>query len=126
MFRAIVLMTLCSMIPLTTYAQPALVNSEGTINTTVHDDPILTQSILLALKTAVAIKPGMTRANLSPSFGMDGGFSGLGTYLYLACPYIKIDVRFRHVRARGQGHVMSMEDTIISVSKPYLDFPRLD
>jgi hypothetical protein len=41
MFRAIVLVTLCSMIPLTTYAQRALVNSKGTVNTTVQDDPVV-------------------------------------------------------------------------------------
>ena len=71
----------------------------------------------------------MTRADLLKVFTLEGGIStGLQrTFVYRECPLIKVYVEFEPVgrSARdAQGRVTlieSKEDTIKTISKPYLD-----
>lgn len=77
-----------------------------------------------ALYDALYLKPGMTRADIERNFITDGGAMRMtdGRYLYRRCHYIKIDVTFTLVRPK----TISPEDTIVSVSKPYLEQPIAD
>ncbi|MGE5111403.1 MAG: hypothetical protein ACM3JB_11135 [Acidobacteriaceae bacterium] len=78
-----------------------------------------------ALVAASSIKPGMKRADLSKNFTEDGGlqFREEGRYLYRQCQYIQITVKFRSVAPSGN---FSPQDTIIEVSKPYIQYPTMD
>ena len=81
-----------------------------------------------------AIKPGMTRGDLLKVFETEGGFStGLRrTFVSRDCPYFKVDVEFKAVPRPDRdnaGFVTLVEDnrdTIVSVSKPYLQFSITD
>jgi hypothetical protein len=81
-----------------------------------------------ALKAAGDLKPGMLRADVEKNFTLDGGvsFPGSGTYLFKACHYIKIDVQFDAQDADKNTHGLSKTDSITTISKPYLDYPRAD
>ena len=70
------------------------------------------------------LKPGMTRADIERNFITDGGAMRMtdGRYLYRRCHYIKVDVTFTLARPQ----TISQEDTIVSVSKPYLEQPIAD
>lgn len=79
----------------------------------------------------LAIKPGMTRAQLLEVFEHDGGLSTRlqGRYVSRDCLYFKVDVEFEAVGQPPRGDstvVMSIEantDRITRISKPYLE-PR--
>ncbi len=70
------------------------------------------------------LKPGMTRADIERNFITDGGAMRMtdGRYLYRRCHYIKIDATF----TLAHPQTISPEDTIVSVSKPYLEQPIAD
>ena len=72
-----------------------------------------------------AIKPGMTRNDLTPLFTEDGGLDSRqqGRYVYAQCEYIKVDIVFSPVDG---GANPSSEDKIVNVSRPYLDYPAYD
>jgi hypothetical protein len=83
-----------------------------------HVDPGHTQWIADSLKTIQTIKVGMTRADLTKVFTVEGGLSTTSqrTYVYQQCPYIKVDVTFEassHEEERPS-------DKIIKISNPYL------
>jgi len=80
-----------------------------------------------ALKTVGELKIGDTRANLERYFRSDGGmqYSKPERYVYKKCPFIKIDVEFSLKRGNSWP-TLSPEDTLISVSKPYLEYPFYD
>lgn len=93
-----------------------------------------TEWIASSLREIQKIKVGMTRADLLKVFTTEGGLStGLRrTYVYRKCPYIKVDVEFDAVGrpARdAEGRVTQVEgdrDTIIKISKPYLEWSVID
>jgi hypothetical protein len=80
------------------------------------------------------IKLGMTRKTLLSVFTTEGGLStGLSrTYVSRDCPYFKVDVEFHAVGRPDRDErgrvtlVESDQDTIVSVSKPYLQFSVMD
>ncbi len=80
-----------------------------------------------ALKTSRTIKPGTTRREVERIFKVDGGAHMIGDtrYVYPACPYVKVDVRFK-VAAGEHSLNESPDDTVIETSKPYLDLPTTD
>jgi len=74
------------------------------------------------LKQCQAIKPGMTRAELSKVFSTEGGLSTVShrTYVYRDCPYIKVDVDYGPSAPRQD--VEKPADIVTKISKPYLDW----
>jgi hypothetical protein len=87
----------------------------------------LTREIDTVIRTADALHPGMTRADVLKNFQTEGGISTRewNHYVYMRCPYIKIDVTF--VVAPGEGPLNeSATDKIATVSKPYLEFSVMD
>ena len=82
-----------------------------------------------------SIKPGMTRAELLQIYQTDGGrLRGLPparlprTFVSRDCPQFRIDVEFKSVAGPEDGNpsfatsVEDNRDTIVSMSKPYLQF----
>jgi len=76
------------------------------------------------------IKVGMTRGDLLKLLTRAGGFfttSRLaGTYQYKGSTYIKIDVEFSKAPGEDNDTAESPNDTIQSISKPYLAPPAYD
>jgi hypothetical protein len=92
--------------------------------TTVNKD--LTRQIADILTECQKIKLGMTRAELSKTFTTEGGLSTAKhrTYVYRGCPYIKVDVDFSP--SVPILEMPSPTDTIVKISKPYLDWSVAD
>jgi hypothetical protein len=82
------------------------------------------------LKDFTEIKIGMTRRDVRNLFRRDGGLysASLERFCHPACAYFKIDVEFSFKRdAADQGRaIMSEEDPVTRVSKPYLETPFSD
>jgi hypothetical protein len=79
------------------------------------------------LMEAQAIKPGMTRADLSTYFMHDGGIYGgpkSARYDSKRCDMIKIDVKFNLTNSDQRDELPT--DTVVSVSRPYLEYPISD
>jgi hypothetical protein len=82
------------------------------------------------LKSMQTIKPGMTRSDLLKVFTTEGGLStGLHrAFVSRDCPYFKVDVDFNAVGRPNrdvEGRVTLTEgsqDTIMTISRPYLEF----
>ena len=76
------------------------------------------------LKAAQTIKVGMTRADLTKLFTVEGGLStpSQRTYVYKLCPYIKIDVKF----AASSRTEELTNDKIVEISRPYLAWSVMD
>jgi hypothetical protein len=91
-------------------------------------DQALTRQLEKVLKECQTIKPGMTRAELSRVFTTEGGLSTAThrTYVYCGCPYIKADVEFRLSDPKQGVLEEKPTDTIITISKPYLDWEVAD
>ncbi len=83
------------------------------------------QWIQHVLRSVSTIKPGMTRNRLSRLLDEDGGLQSRthGRYVYRRCAYIKIDVEFSAVDEETNA---SPDDKIVTVSKPYLEYPTFD
>jgi hypothetical protein len=78
-----------------------------------------------SLKRMQTIKVDMTRADLLRVFKTEGGLSGRQqqTYVFLDCPYFKVDVTFRPVGAAENTFTgESSADVITSISRPYLQW----
>lgn len=88
----------------------------------------LTTSISEVLKIVGSLKPGMTRADVLKHFTEEGGLSyrTQHTYVYRGCPYIKITVKFDSVPGTENGGVEYMEDKIVEVSQPFLQWSIAD
>lgn len=71
------------------------------------------------------IKPGMKRREILRVFTEDGGLSTRSQqrYVYKTCRYIKVDVEFSPI---DRGTHESPDDTIVKVSRPYLEYPAFD
>ena len=96
--------------------------------TNAEMDKELTGQIVEALAQCQTIKIGMTRAQLSRIFTTEGGISTAihRIYIYIRCPYIKVDVDFK-LSAPTQGILEEKPtDTITKISKPYLDRSVID
>lgn len=84
-----------------------------------------------ALDDTSHIKAGMTRAEVEKNFQPDGGLqsfsesSSTTRYVYLKCKFIKIEVKFKAAVVNEAGF-SSPNDTVIIVSKPYLEYPFAD
>jgi hypothetical protein len=78
------------------------------------------------LKQCQAIKPGMTRAELSRIFSTEGGLSTVThrSYVYRDCPYVKVDVDFAPSVAKQD--VEKPTDVVTRISKPYLEWSVAD
>ena len=87
-----------------------------------------------AMKRMQTIQPGMSRKALLTVFTTEGGIStGLRrTYVSRDCPYFKVDVEFHAVgrpERDGDERVTLVEDdrdTIVTISRPYLQFTVAD
>src|SRR5688572_17276559 len=85
-----------------------------------------------AIRETSTVTAGMTRGDLMRVFTVEGGLSTRGqrTYVYRACPYIKVDVEFEVEHLRDpQGRIPLPEsetDVIRSISRPYLAWPIID
>lgn len=80
-----------------------------------------------ALSGSQKIKPDMARREVEQMFAPDGGlqFPNKWRYVYRKCEYIKIEVEYRAAANRGK-QVVSPDDSVIGVSKPYLEYPVRD
>ena len=107
--------------------------SNATAQTTPSDVEH-TEWIAKVLKDVRTIKIGMTRGEMRKVFGEEGGLSTTSrrTYVYLGSRYIKVDFEFE---PRGpeikdsDGEYRRPEsdlDVIKKMSKPYLEFSRMD
>jgi len=81
-----------------------------------------TKWIAKALRQIGKIRPGMRRKDLLKTLTTEGGlsFPTQQTYVYIECPYIKVDVRFKPVNDERNGFKESPNDIIEFISKPYL------
>ena len=77
--------------------------------------------VIEALDATSHLHVGDTRAVLEKTFTQDGGMAmnNQAVYVYRKCMYLKIDVKFRLADERE----MSPRDTIISVSRLYVEAP---
>jgi len=74
------------------------------------------------------VKPGMTRKELMRVYTIEGGLSMRTnrTYVLKGCPEIKVDVEFSAVGPATEPGGESFDDRIVKISKPYLDYGRVD
>lgn len=81
-----------------------------------------------ALEATAKIKAGEARSDVERTFRQDGGlFSRSDTvYTYGECPYIKIRVTFAFDPSYKGFVNGSPRDTVVSISKPYLEYPVRD
>jgi hypothetical protein len=81
-----------------------------------------------ALEAVGRIKTGEQRSVLEKEFVHDGGIYSRSetTYIYRACPYIKIRVTFALDPAYKDFVTGSPIDTVKSVSKPFVEYPARD
>ena len=86
------------------------------------------QFIEESLRNTNKIKIGMTRKELLESFGEEGGISTRTqrNYVYNKCRYIKVEVKFSPVGNKQNKFVESLDDKIIEISKPYLEYSIVD
>lgn len=75
-----------------------------------------------------ALHAGMTRTDLKKLFREDGGISTRrrGTFVYIECPFIKVDVEFDVSLPYDFQKADMPNDRIKSISKPYLAQPTAD
>lgn len=82
------------------------------------------------LKIFESITNGMTRAEVKKRLEMDGGLTGVSPVRFIdpKCPGFKISVEFDFKKdAADQGRAITSDtDTVIRVSKPYLELPFMD
>jgi len=103
---------------LLTYAQTSDRTSSG------DDGQAYLQWLEKSLASIQTIKVGMTRGDLLRLFEMDGGLQStkVERYVYRQCPLLKVDVAFIPVSDTNDH----LNDTIKSISKPYLESPFYD
>jgi len=85
-----------------------------------------TQWVGSVLAWTADIKPGMTRKDLLRIFTVEGGISTptRRTYVLKQCFYIHVDVEFLPVGSNPFNEML--DDKILKISKPYLDYSRID
>lgn len=88
-----------------------------------------TKWIAKALRQIGKIRPGMRRKDLLTTFTNEGGIhhQTQRTYVYIECPYIKVDVHFKAAGGRNDlGIDEHPNDIIESISQPYLAWSVVD
>jgi hypothetical protein len=74
------------------------------------------------------IQPGMTRKDILKLFTTEGGISSRlqRTYVFVECPVIKVDVKFK--AANDESNILreEPEDVIETISRPYLGWSVMD
>jgi hypothetical protein len=77
---------------------------------------------------AIAIKPGMSRADLLRLFDEDGGLQSIpaGRYVLKTCSLIQIEVKFDTKYGVDYKPIPDKDLRITNVSKPYLAYMALD
>ena len=80
------------------------------------------------MKDISTITVGMKREQLDKVFATEGGLytRQLRTYVHRQCPYIKVDVEFRPVGSETDVHGEGLDDRIVKLSKPYLQWSISD
>jgi hypothetical protein len=97
-----------------------------------QDDPRPCRCIEVknVLETAQRLKPGMTRKEVEQHLERDGGvqFQSPTRYTVPACNYIKIDVEFQVDQGGSEkrNELLSPEDVVVGISKPYIAYPTKD
>jgi len=99
-----------------------------------QDSPDHVAWVAESLKHMLTITPGMSRDQLLRVFSTEGGISTAlqRTFVSRDCPFFKVDVTF--YRATGSNTNANRDevlreldnDTIASVSRPYLQFSIMD
>lgn len=87
-----------------------------------------TQWVDSVVREAYAVKVGMTRKDLLKVYTEEGGMSNRKqrTYVLQECPYIHVDVLFAPVGNERNVLVETLNDKIINISRPYLDYVHTD
>lgn len=80
------------------------------------------------LRQIEKIEPGMRRKDLGGILTTEGGLSNgfQRTYVHVDCPYIKVNVRFKAASDDSNALKEDPDDTIESVSKPFLEWSVMD
>lgn len=83
------------------------------------------------MRSISTIKPGMKRKDIFTVFTGEGGLSTRTQrrYVYKHCPYIKVDVEFSPVGDMDVNPVAAtgnLEDRIVKISRPYLEYSIAD
>jgi len=110
----VVTLSMCS------FATPSFADNDGDRNLTKQISDILTE--------CKKITPGMTRADLLKVFTTEGGIftATHRTFVHRHCPYIKVDVEFALSEQKQKVIEERPTDTILKISKPYLDWGVAD
>jgi hypothetical protein len=84
--------------------------------------------IAKVLRQIEKIEPGMRRKDLGGIFTTEGGLSNRfqRTYVHVDCPYIKVNVRFKAASDEANALKEDPDDTIESVSQPFLQVSTMD
>ena len=90
--------------------------------------PERTLWIAKVLRQIEKIEPGMRRKDLGGILTTEGGLSNRfqQTYVHVDCPYIKVNVRFKAVNDENNALKEDPDDTIESVSPPFLQWSISD
>jgi hypothetical protein len=81
------------------------------------------------------IKAGMTRADLSKLFDTDGGLQTGQVFIFRDCPYFKVSVEWEPSGRVPTGTSLDARraliegqpgDVIKTISRPYLEFAKID
>jgi hypothetical protein len=85
------------------------------------------RSVKDVMELVTSIRAGDTRASIEANFRPDGGFQArMSTrYIFKKCDCIKIDVDFSGDRSLSPTD-LAPSDTVVHVSKPYLEYPFAD
>jgi hypothetical protein len=80
------------------------------------------------LRQIARIEPGMQRKDLGGIFTTEGGLSNRfqRTYVHVDCPYIKVGIRFKAASDETNALKEDPDDTIESVSQPFLQWSMVD
>jgi hypothetical protein len=84
--------------------------------------------IAKVLRQIEKIEPGTQRKDLVGIFTTEGGLSNRfqRTYVHVDCPYIKVNVRLKAARDEANALKEDPDDTIDSVSQPFLQWSTMD
>lgn len=84
--------------------------------------------IAKVLRQIEKIEPGMRRNDLVGILTTEGGLSNRfqRTYVHVDCPYIKVSVRFKAASDGANALKEDPDDTIESVSQPFIQWSTVD
>jgi hypothetical protein len=90
--------------------------------------PVHTAWVEKSLREMQTIKVGMSREALLRVFKEEGGLSNRThqRFVYRECPYFKVDVTFTPAHAEDDLRTKASNDTIKSISTPFLELSIID